>query len=132
MTETEAVPPYAMLRNFYFPSCLLMWTKHREAWGRTSATSDPSYADRSELVTFNVYWFASLFVIAEGWRDLKLSDPEIDPIIDAHIDSLRLLRNAVFPFQPKDVKFRQWNTPDRWNWAEKLMAAFQRYFDAHP
>ena len=131
-TETEAVPPYALLRNYYFPACLLMWTKHREQWARASATPAPSYSARSDLIVFNGYWFASLFVVAEGWRDLKLSDPEIDPIIDAHLDSLRLFRNAVFHFQPKDVKFRQWGDHEKWNWAEKLTAAFKRYFDAHP
>ena len=132
MPDDQGPTPYGMLRNFYFPACQLMWAKHRELWARVSATSNPDFDDRSELIIYNGYWFASLHVVAEGWRDLKLSDREIDPMIDTHSDSLRLFRNAVFHFQPKDVKFQQWADHEKWNWAERLTAAFQRYFDANP
>jgi len=128
MNDDQSATPYKMLRNFYFPACLLMWRKHRELWARVSATPAPSSGRIEEMIVYNSYWFASLHVVAEGWRDLKLVHPEIDQIIDAHSDSLRLFRNAVFHFQPKDVKFGQWTDHEKWNWAERLTAAFQSYF----
>jgi hypothetical protein len=122
--------PHDMPRNFYFPACLLMCKRHRQLWAQVSAK--PQADTVSDLIIFNAYWFASLYVVVEGWRGLNLSGAEIDKIIDEHLDSLRLFRNAVFHFQPKNVKHKQWADHEKWNWAERLTLAFERYFDSRP
>ena len=122
--EPDSVPPYAMLRNFYFPACLTMWEGHRRHWA-SAGRGGPSGPAVGELIVFNAYWFASLHVVVEGWRALGLSCPQIDPLIEGHSDSLRLFRNAVFHFQPKDAKHQQWFDADKWNWAESLTLSAQ-------
>ena len=53
------------------------------------------------------YWFASTYVLVEGWNRCKLTDPIIDQLLKSH--NVRLLcdyRNSVFHFQTteNDVK----------------------------
>jgi hypothetical protein len=85
---------------------------------------------QEEFITFTLYWLASLFVVAEGWRSLKISEPTIDQIIDTHWDSLRRFRNAVF-FHPEDRKQTDFLFDvDKFRWAEELHAALRAYFEA--
>lgn len=128
--EPVGVTPYGMLRNYYFPACLAMWEGHRSRWALT-ARGTPSDRAVQELVVFNSYWFASLHVVVEGWRALGLTCPRIDPLIEGHADSLRLFRNAVVHFQPKDAKHQQWFDDEKWNWAEHLTFAFKFFFEAN-
>jgi hypothetical protein len=83
-----------------------------------------------EFITFTLYWLASLFVVSEGWKALKIDDPQINRLIDEHWDSLRLFRNAVFHFQPEDRKHKQFFDVDKFNWAEELHAALCTFFEA--
>ena len=49
---------------------------------------------------FSSLWFASLFVVIEGYRELALSDTNIDRLLKSdHVEALRLYRNATFHFQ---------------------------------
>jgi len=49
---------------------------------------------------FSALWFGALFVVIEGYRELALSDPHIDRLLQSdHVDALRLYRNATFHFQ---------------------------------
>lgn len=83
-----------------------------------------------EFITFTLYWLAGLFVVAEGWRILKIDDPMINEMLDEHWNSLRLFRNAVFHFQPEDRKHKQFFELEKFNWAEELHAAFRTFFQA--
>lgn len=50
--------------------------------------------------TYMEYWYGGLYVVCEGWKDLKLEDSEIDRLLkDKLFDSLKLFRNSVFHFQ---------------------------------
>jgi len=52
------------------------------------------------LVAFLNYGFASLFVISEGWRELKIPDERIANVLsEDHLEVLRRYRNGVFHFQ---------------------------------
>lgn len=56
------------------------------------------------------YWYGGLYVVIEGWRDLKLSDPEIDKLLQSrNVDLLRRYRNGVFHFQKEyfDKRFTE-------------------------
>jgi hypothetical protein len=74
------------------------------------------------------YWLGTLYLIVEGWRELKLQDSAIDNLIDLHLDSLRLFRNATFHYQRRPDKDFQFFDRSRTNWAKELHDAFDRYF----
>ena len=45
-------------------------------------------------------WYGNLYVVVEGWRDLDLTDPDIDKLLESsNVDLLRRFRNGVFHFQ---------------------------------
>ncbi|NPC42939.1 hypothetical protein [Nocardioides sp. zg-1230] len=45
-------------------------------------------------------WYATLYVVIEGWRQAKLADPDVDALLaDNHADRLRRFRNQVFHYQ---------------------------------
>ena len=50
--------------------------------------------------TFMDYWYGGLFVVCEGWKELKLKDEAIDLLLDdPKLDLLRRFRNAAFHYQ---------------------------------
>lgn len=54
-------------------------------------------------------WYASLWVVVEGWKELKLDDPSIDELLEAapkYVDLLRRYRNGVFHYQPRLIEHR--------------------------
>jgi hypothetical protein len=79
------------------------------------------------------FWFASLSTTIEGWLELKLADPGIDPLL-AKTDCVALLkryRNGVAHFQKSywDARFGEMiSQPDTATWAEALTQAFGNYF----
>jgi hypothetical protein len=80
-----------------------------------------------ELMVFTHYWLASLFVVADGWKQLKISDPEIDAMITTHWKSLFDFCKAIFHFQRQDTKHRQMFEADKFNWAEKLHSSLRTF-----
>jgi hypothetical protein len=46
------------------------------------------------------YWYAGLFVVIEGWRELGLHDDEVHGLLESpNVDLLRRYRHGVFHFQ---------------------------------
>jgi hypothetical protein len=81
------------------------------------------------------YWYAGLYVVCEGWQELKLSDPEIDALLKSpHLGVLKRFRHAVYHFQPDYFDKRFMNAfvlgEDFDEWVEALTHAFARYFGA--
>ncbi|MGO8794527.1 MAG: hypothetical protein ACLQLC_06870 [Candidatus Sulfotelmatobacter sp.] len=81
------------------------------------------------------YWYAGLFVVCEGWQELKLSDPEIDGLLaSSNLELLKRFRNGVYHFQPDYFDKRLMNPfvlgKDFDEWVESLTHAFARYLDA--
>lgn len=55
------------------------------------------------------YWYAGLYVVIEGWRELGLVDDEVDRLLESpNVDLLRRFRNGTFHYQ-------------RTYWSEKLV-----------
>ena len=55
--------------------------------------------------TYSSQWLASLYVVAEGWDSLKLSDTAIDKLLSVYEDYVLIIkrcRNAVYHYQ-KDI-----------------------------
>jgi hypothetical protein len=89
-----------------------------------------------------MHWLASLYVVIEGWEELKLHDPDIDAWIaeggDEHTEGtmryrLRRLRHGVFHYQREggaDPRFKDFwsDETEAGAWAIGLERAFDRFF----
>jgi hypothetical protein len=77
-------------------------------------------------------WYGALFVVVEGWRELKLKDKEIDGLLkDKKVELLKRYRNGVYHFQAKYFNERLSNfaaEKDSVPWVRQLNSAFGRYF----
>jgi hypothetical protein len=77
-------------------------------------------------------WYGMLYVVAEGWQELKLSDPAVDSLLASpNLNLLRLYRNGSFHFQEdyfskKFLGFMQ--SGDTPTWAGSLHDGFGVYF----
>lgn len=88
------------------------------------------FADDQGL--FLSHWYAALYVVVEGWQELKLADIEIDTLLSSpNIDLLRRFRNGVCHYQrnysdPRflDLMQAQGVVP----WVRQLNLEFGRYF----
>jgi hypothetical protein len=121
--------PLWMLYMFYFVPCEVMYQHHQELKSQFySEDEETQERATQEFMTFTMFWFATLFVVSEGWKELKVADAEINSLIDQHIDSLRLFRNAVYHFQKGDKKHTQFFDVEKFNWAEQMQTAYRRFF----
>jgi hypothetical protein len=131
MTTIKENNPLWMLRTFYFVPCELMHQQINSLKAEFFANDEQhSQADQEIFISFMLYWLASLFVVIEGWKSLKIGEPQIDKMIDEHWDSLRLFRNAVFHFQPHDRKRIQFFDVEKFNWANEMHARLRAFFEA--
>lgn len=81
-------------------------------------------------------WYGMLFVVIEGWREAKLSDPEVDRLLSSpNTELLRRFRNGMFHFQ-KDrwlpPKLSDFFVPTNKTveWVRALTAELRRYLIA--
>ena len=77
-------------------------------------------------------WLALLFVVIEGYQELGLSDPVIDPMLASpNVDLLRRLRNGAFHYQRDyfDRRFMDvFSSGEVGEWATRLHKEFRRFF----
>jgi hypothetical protein len=73
---------------------------------------------------FQAYWYGSLYVVIEGYRELGLDNPDIDQLLESpNVDHLRLFRNGTFHFQPELISeklFWFWDSEDSVDWVKTL------------
>ena len=79
-------------------------------------------------------WYSLLYVVVEGYRDLKLDDTLINELLanEQMTDALRRFRNAVFHYQedpvgPKLMAFLEAKESE--TWAGQLHSAFKAFFE---
>ena len=81
---------------------------------------------------FMYYWYASLCVVVQGFRNLKLVDPRVDALLASpNVKALRRCWNGVFHFQPDYFSAKllePMQAPDFIGWVRELMEAFRAYF----
>jgi hypothetical protein len=81
---------------------------------------------------FMYYWYASLCVVVQGFRNLKLVDPRIDALLASpNVKALRRCWNGVFHFQPdyfSEKLTEPMQAPAFIGWVRELMEAFRAYF----
>lgn len=82
-------------------------------------------------------WYSLLFVVVEGYRELKLEDARINELLanEKMNDALRRFRNAVFHYQedpigPKLMTFLEAKESE--TWAGQLHSAFKAFFEGAP
>ena len=82
-----------------------------------------------EFQTYYSFWLSALYVVAEGFQELKLRSPSLQKKIALHIDELRVFRNGTFHFQRTRAKELRMLDEEaaRLNWAEDLHVSFGRF-----
>jgi hypothetical protein len=78
-------------------------------------------------------WYSLLYVVLEGYRELKLADPEVDALLEKceYVESLRTFRNATFHYQKdplSDKAMTFLTAADSEAWIRRLNHALDRYF----
>ena len=89
--------------------------------------------EQLEFSMYMSFWYGELYVVAEGWKELKLSDPYIDYLLknEDNLNYLRRYRNGVFHFQKKyfDDRFMDLiSAKSSPTWIRELHTEFSRYF----
>ena len=79
------------------------------------------------------YWYGGLYVVIEGWQQLRLSDSTIDELLASpNVRLLKEYRNGVFHFQRAyfDKRFTNFMTEGEnvVDWVRDLNRAFGEYF----
>jgi hypothetical protein len=81
---------------------------------------------------FMSYWYGALYVVVEGWQELKLSDSEVDKLLSSsNVNLLRRFRNSVFHYQKSYMsdKFLDFTgAEDTVPWVHDLTNAMGAYF----
>ncbi|HTQ30633.1 MAG TPA: hypothetical protein VMI53_05430 [Opitutaceae bacterium] len=90
-------------------------------------------ANIDDVGIFMALWYGSLYVVIEGWRELGLSDPMIDPfLVSPHVENLRRYRNGAFHFQKEyfDSRFTEimQDSASSVPWVHQLTEALGEYF----
>jgi len=88
----------------------------------------------SPIGVYMTYFYSALYLVIEGWKELKLSDEKIDNLIASpHTNKLRLFRNATFhyqkePLSPKLLQFLGTEEEATEKWIGELHTEFGRFF----
>lgn len=89
----------------------------------------------SQFLRLQVF-YALLYVVVEGYRDLGRSDPTIDALLTQTdmVEGLRRLRNAIFHPQENPLNDKRWGflmLPDSEVWVRKLYTAIEAFFETN-
>jgi hypothetical protein len=89
----------------------------------------------SDVGMYMAYWYASLFVVCEGWLELGLSDPEVERLLaEPNLDLLKRYRNGTFHYQKKyfDERFTDFQKEQgSVIWVRELSQALGAWFLAY-
>jgi hypothetical protein len=82
---------------------------------------------------YTAMWLSLLYVVVEGWEELKLHDPKVSELLTSpNREFLRRLRNGAFHFQSDyfDKRFTDFLDPkgETSQWARRLHGAIGEWF----
>ena len=86
-----------------------------------------------ESFLYMSYWYGGLYIVIEGWRELKLTDVAIEELLQSpNVELLRRYRNGAFHFQ-KDYHDKRFTAfmeegKDSVTWVRSLNSELGRYF----
>ena len=95
------------------------------------------FAKMQSLFSVQKVYYALLYVVIEGYTELKLSDKRIDELIadEAKVSLLRRFRNAVFHYQKEPLPEKELdflNGDYDGAWIREVNKAFNGFFEAYP
>ena len=131
--ETNSIPPVVALHRYFIWAnkmrtdfdVLLAKRKNTKVQERIALIEDNMYMS---------YWYAGLYVVIEGWKELKLQDTVIDNLLNRedYVGLLKRYRNGVFHYQKDyfDSRFAEvwFQNKDFITWIRELNGQFGRYF----
>ncbi len=81
---------------------------------------------------FMAFWYGGLYVVIEGWQELKLNDDRIDPMLESsNVALLKRFRNGAYHFQKNwfDDRFTLFiSSETSVEWVRALSSEFGGYF----
>jgi len=110
---------------------------HRGRLDRYDERTDDGTPDVEKwyFIALLTQWYASLWVVIEGWQQIPFADPEIDDLIDSSprfCGLLKRFRNGVYHFQPNLLEPRLIDFLEKSDvtmlWARLLHHEFLRFF----
>ena len=87
-----------------------------------------------EIFAYMSFWYGALFVVIEGWKQLRLKDGPVELLLSfTNVDLLKRYRNGTFHFQrhyfdSRLVAFVELGA-DNYVWADVLSDKLGDYFD---
>jgi len=132
VTEAEEQPPTRQEQIFslhrYFVSANWMRTCFDKWLDEQGKPEVPV----GEPFIFMGYWYAGLYVVIEGWQELKLTDKVIDTLLASpNVGLLKRYRHGVCHFQGRyfDDRFMGFMSTELTAvWVRKLNQEFGRWF----
>jgi len=117
----------------YFIWANMMRTQFDERLRQSKGRDDADGGIKIEQFAYMSYWYAGLYVLIEGWREMSLTDENIDALlISPNVELLRRYRNGVCHFQADyfDQRFTGFMGAGRQvvDWVRSLNREFGRYF----
>lgn len=126
MTESETI---ITLHRYY------IWAnKMRDHFDLLINTKNQieEYRYEIEAVMYMSLWYACLYVVIEGWQELRLSDDVVNKLLESeYVQKLKRYRNGVFHFQKeyKDIRFEELDKEKgAVEWIRKLNSELGRFF----
>lgn len=122
-----SIPPVVALHKYFIRA-----NKMRTDFDELLKVNGP--AKQLDLDICMSYWYAGLYVVIEGWNELKLNDAKIDTLLKMaeFVGLLRRYRNGVFHFQADyfDKRFVDVlsQEKDYVKWIRKLNSELGRFF----
>lgn len=128
-----SIDPAVFTLHRYYIWANKMRTHFDDTLKKKSENKIPDNFFKIESRLYMSYWYGGLYVVIEGWKQLKLSDPEIDSLLKSkNVGLLRQYRNGVFHFQRNydDKKFLNFITQGEncVEWIRQLNEEFGRFF----
>ncbi len=104
---------------------------HFDQMLRTKKPGDKGWEIEARL--YMSYWYAGLYVVIEGWRELGLTDEAVDRLLESpNVPLLRRFRNGAFHFQREydDARFLELISEGEnvVPWVRGLREAFSKFF----
>jgi hypothetical protein len=136
--ETAEIPPIISLHRYFCAAArmrdeytrVLLSPEHEEKKRTLEAWMLGVYLHSGPPAVL-YYWYGALFVVKEGYDELKLSHSQVDALLSvrANVEALRRCRNGVFHFQKTyfDERFLGlMQQPNFVRWVHDLTDAFRQ------
>lgn len=125
-----------MALHKYFLNASFMRDVFKKRIAARPALDKVAFVTGHDNITAMSLWYATVYVVIEGWCEAKLTDPAVDELLadTERVGHLRRFRNQVFHYQkaydnPRLLEFLGTNNSDAeaaTKWIEKTHVALGR------